>query len=228
MLENIDFGEPSTLVISQLLLNLIIAAIVSVIIKIHYRRYGSVITNREEFGNVFPFIVLTTVLVISVVKSSLALSLGLVGALSIVRFRTPIKEPEELAYLFISIAAGLGFGANQTLPTLVSILFILICISLIKFNSKKIIDKSIYLTIEHNNLSKANSDQITKKINEIIVKQNEAFDLKRLDISAESFQVTYLVNIKKIETLEEIIRIIRSEYPDIIINFIDQNQVPSI
>ena len=131
MFENIDFGEPSTLVISQLLLNLIIAAIVSVIIKIHYRRYGSVITNREEFSNVFPFITLTTVLVISVVKSSLALSLGLVGALSIVRFRTPIKEPEELAYLFISIAAGLGFGANQTLPTLVSILFILICISLI-------------------------------------------------------------------------------------------------
>lgn len=228
MLKNIDFGDPGTLVISQLLLNLLIAAIVSVIIKIHYRRYGSVITNREEFSNVFPFITLTTVLVISVVKSSLALSLGLVGALSIVRFRTPIKEPEELAYLFISIAAGLGFGANQTLPTLVSILFILICISLIKFNSKKIIDKSIYLTIEHNNLSKANSDQITKKINEIIVKQNEAFDLKRLDISAESFQVTYLVNIKKIETLEEIIRIIRSEYPDIIINFIDQNQVPSI
>ena len=228
MLKNIDFGDPGTLVISQLLLNLLIAAIVSVIIKIHYRRYGSVITNREEFGNVFPFIVLTTVLVISVVKSSLALSLGLVGALSIVRFRTPIKEPEELAYLFISIAAGLGFGANQTLPTLVSILFILICISLIKFNSKKIIDKSIYLTIEHNNLSKANSDQITKKINEIIAKQNETFDLKRLDISAESFQVTYLVNIKKTETLEEIIRIIRSEYPDIIINFIDQNQVPSI
>ena len=228
MLKNIDFGDPGTLVISQLLLNLLIAAIVSVIIKIHYRRYGSVITNREEFSNVFPFITLTTVLVISVVKSSLALSLGLVGALSIVRFRTPIKEPEELAYLFISIAAGLGFGANQTLPTLVSILFILICISLIKFNSKKIIDKSIYLTVEHNNLSKANSDQITKKINEIIVKQNEAFDLKRLDISAESFQVTYLLNIKKIETLEEIIRIIRSEYPDIIINFIDQNQVPSI
>ena len=58
--------------------------------------------------------------------------------------------------------------------------------------------------------------------------KNETFDLKRLDISAESFQVTYLVSIKKTETLEEIIRIIRSEYPDIIINFIDQNQVPSI
>ena len=53
-------------------------------------------------------------------KSSLALSLGLVGALSIVRFRTPIKEPEELAYLFISIAMGLGLGANQILATVVA------------------------------------------------------------------------------------------------------------
>ena len=49
-------------------------------------------------------------LVITVVKSSLALSLGLVGALSIVRFRTPIKEPEDLVYIFISIGIGIGIG----------------------------------------------------------------------------------------------------------------------
>ena len=41
------------------------------------------------------------------------------GALSIVRFRTAIKEPEELAYLFLTIAVGLGFGANQRLITIV-------------------------------------------------------------------------------------------------------------
>jgi hypothetical protein len=52
-----------------------------------------------------------------VVKSSLALSLGLVGALSIVRFRTPIKEPEELVYLFMAIAIGLGYGAGHVLIT---------------------------------------------------------------------------------------------------------------
>ena len=51
---------------------------------------------------------MVTTLVIAVVKSSLALSLGLVGALSIVRFRTPVKEPEELTYLFFSIALGLA------------------------------------------------------------------------------------------------------------------------
>ena len=60
---------------------------------------------------------LITFLVILIVKSSLALSLGLVGALSIVRFRTPIKEPEELIYLFLAIALGLGYGAGQIIPT---------------------------------------------------------------------------------------------------------------
>ena len=52
-------------------------------------------------------------LIITVVKSSLALSLGLVGALSIVRFRTAIKNPEELIFLFLCIAIGVGLGANQ-------------------------------------------------------------------------------------------------------------------
>ena len=60
---------------------------------------------------------LITFLVILIVKSSLALSLGLVGALSIVRFRTPIKEPEELIYLFLAIALGLGYGASPIIPT---------------------------------------------------------------------------------------------------------------
>jgi len=52
---------------------------------------------------------MTTMLVISIVKSSLALSLGLVGALSIVRFRSAIKEPEELVYIFLSMAITFHF-----------------------------------------------------------------------------------------------------------------------
>ena len=50
---------------------------------------------------------MTTMLIISIVKSSLALSLGLVGALSIIRFRAAIKEPEELAYLFLAIGISI-------------------------------------------------------------------------------------------------------------------------
>ena len=125
MLENITLSESAPLSLTSLVINLIIGALISVVLKYHYKKFGSTLTNREEFGSIFPFILLTTVLVISIVKSSLALSLGLVGALSIVRFRTPIKEPEELLYLFIAIAVGLGLAANQTILTVVIFIFLI-------------------------------------------------------------------------------------------------------
>ena len=100
MLENFQLTESAPISFTSLFINLGIGAIVSILLKIHYKKYGSTISNREEFSNIFPFILLTTTLVITIVKSSLALSLGLVGALSIVRFRTPIKEPER-AFIFI-------------------------------------------------------------------------------------------------------------------------------
>ena len=88
----------SPLSITELVTNLIIGAILAYIVRLHFFRVSNSLTNRSEFMSVLPFIILTTTLIISIVKSSLALSLGLVGALSIVIFRTPIKEPEELAY----------------------------------------------------------------------------------------------------------------------------------
>ena len=82
--------------LTALVINLGVGVLLSILLRWHFKHFGSTLSNREEFSQVCPFILLTTILIITVVKSSLALSLGLVGALSIVRFRTPIKEPEEL------------------------------------------------------------------------------------------------------------------------------------
>ena len=79
--------------------NTLIGGLAGLYIRELYRRCGSVFSNRDRFGNLFPLLTAITVVIIFVVKSSLALSLGLVGALSIVRFRTAIKNPEELTYL---------------------------------------------------------------------------------------------------------------------------------
>ena len=77
------------------------------------------VVDTTQYMPLFLLLIPTMILIITVIKSSIALSLGLVGALSIIRFRTPIKEPEELAYIFIAIAIGLGLGANQILATVV-------------------------------------------------------------------------------------------------------------
>ena len=95
-----------------LIFGLILTAFLATILAGIYTRYGSTLSNRRVFSKNFILIALTTMLVITIVKSSLALSLGLVGALSIVRFRSAIKEPEELAYLFLTICIGLGMGAK--------------------------------------------------------------------------------------------------------------------
>ena len=102
--------------------------IMSFILREVYIRRSFSLTGKSHIGSIIPILSVTVFLVIVIVKSSLALSLGLVGALSIVRFRTPIKEPEELVYLFLSIAIGLGYASGQVLITS---LLMLIIISLI-------------------------------------------------------------------------------------------------
>lgn len=87
------------------------------------------VVDTRQYLPVFLLLIPSMILIISIIKSSIALSLGLVGALSIVRFRTPIKEPEELLYLFVAIAIGLGLGANQIVATLVG--FVTISIGLL-------------------------------------------------------------------------------------------------
>ena len=98
-------------------LSLVCCIILSFALKYLYLEKSISLSNKSHIANVLPMLSLITFLVILIVKSSLALSLGLVGALSIVRFRTPIKEPEELIYLFLAIALGLGYGAGQIIPT---------------------------------------------------------------------------------------------------------------
>ena len=68
-----------------------------------YEISSTSLTDKSQISHIIPLLSASTFLVILVVKSSLALSLGLVGALSIVRFRTPIKEPEELVYLLFQL-----------------------------------------------------------------------------------------------------------------------------
>jgi lipoprotein signal peptidase len=99
--------------LSSVFISLFATALSGFVLRQLYVRYGRSMNNREYFGNIFILLGITTCSVIIIVKSSLALSLGLVGALSIVRFRAAIKEPEELVFLFLVIAFGLAFGANQ-------------------------------------------------------------------------------------------------------------------
>ena len=123
------------------ILNYIFCVLCAFALKIIYENKSSSLSGKFHVGVVIPILAQITFFIILIVKSSLALSLGLIGALSIVRFRTPIKEPEELVYLFFSIAIGIGFRAGQTLIT--SVIFIFIAFTIYLFSSKKNISNTI-------------------------------------------------------------------------------------
>ena len=222
---NISTSAP--LSITNLLVNLGIGVVLSILLRYHFKKFGSTLSNRDEFSHVCPFILLTTILIITVVKSSLALSLGLVGALSIVRFRTPIKEPEELAYLFISIAMGLGLGADQAVPTLVAGPAILLVMAMFKWTRRESNNKNLYLSLVLIDCDDM-GDNLLNNLNKIIKKHSTLSDLRRMDTRENNLEATYFIDIETSDNLSDLSDEMKKLFPKIGITFIDQNQMPSV
>lgn len=217
-----------SLALMPLLINLAVGVALALVLRLHFRRYGSTLSNREEFSQVFPFILLTTVLIITIVKSSLALSLGLVGALSIVRFRTPIKEPEELAYLFMAIAMGLGLGANQTVTTAVASLVILTVMASIGRYGRNPDAKSIYLSIDVRLTDGAAAEVHLEKLIDLTSQHSRRSDLRRFDIRDDVLEATFLLDMRGCDDLTKLTIELKSLIPGAGITFLDQNHLPTV
>ena len=116
---------------------IVLSLVLSSIVKFTYVKVGKSLNDKSYFSDTFIPLALITTLVITVIKFSLALSLGLVGALSIVRFRAAIKEPEELVYLFFVISIGLSNGANQYVLSIFATLLIVLFLGHKKIYAKR-------------------------------------------------------------------------------------------
>lgn len=197
--ELIDFNltNPIDIPLGNFVLNLFLTILLTVATAFLYARYGDSLSNRKSFSNNYPLIGIATFLIISIIKSSLALSLGLVGALSIVRFRSAIKEPEELAYIFFTIAIALGFGANQIYVTIIGFLVFAVFIIVKKTKGKKQrYDLVKFIIIE----SKEDVDIITS-----ILKPNvENLSLKRLETNNGLNEYIFNAEITSFDTLTQL------------------------
>jgi hypothetical protein len=169
----------------------------SFILRFFYIKYANSIAGKINVGNVLPILSSIVFLVILVVKSSLALSLGLVGALSIVRFRTPIKEPEELVYLFLAIAIGLGCAANYVFITLSITIFILIFIYFF-ISEKKLIKGTNEYTLM---ITWVKNDIDFNQILEIFRSKSSLISLIRFSANNESNSVIFLVESNELDII---------------------------
>lgn len=219
-----DISQVTPLSLPILLLNLALGTVVSLVIAWYYVKFGNSLSNRLHFAAILPLLSLITLLVISIVKSSLALSLGLVGALSIVRFRTAIKDPEELIFLFLAIAVGLGFGADQRVPTMVA--FVVIMAFLLGraflFKRRQALH-NLYLNIQVRDTQ--SRENLFAEINGHLLSEFKTLDFRRLDHSGDTLQLTYYVNISTQDQLIRMLDSLRKTYPDSTVSIVEQSNL---
>ena len=221
-----DETVAAPLSLPALLINLGLGILLSLIVAWYYVQFGRSLSNRRRFAPILPMLTLITLLVITIVKSSLALSLGLVGALSIVRFRTAIKDPEELIFLFFAIAIGLGLGADQRVPTLAAvgvIMAYLVFRVILRKSFNHGSSHSLYLNIEMDDTDKPGVDFST--INDLLLKDVPQVDLRRLDNQNGSLQVTYYVSVNDQQTIVNLMDHLRQEFPGSSISLVEQNNL---
>ena len=159
-------------------INFILCALMAFVLRFIYERSSISLSGFAQISAVIPALSLIVFMVITIVKSSLALSLGLVGALSIVRLRTPIKEPQELIFLFASIAIGLGYGSGMTQVTTLLALSLLAYLHFIERKDTASLSSGLQLKISSD---KEGSSKILFSIKSIIEKYDSEYQLLRLE-----------------------------------------------
>jgi uncharacterized membrane protein YhiD involved in acid resistance len=219
----IDFGTLPSVSLATLVLNLLIGLTLSLAVAWYYEHYAQSLSNRRKFALLLPVLTLTTSLVITIVKSSLALSLGLVGALSIVRFRTAVKEPEELMFLFIAITIGLGVGADQRWPTVVGVLLILGYMAVRLLIARRPAPNNLYLNVALDDGAEQNA--LFQQVNARLLTHVSTLDFRRLDTRDGILQLTYFISCGDAQILNDLVDDLKQHFPIREISFIQQEQL---
>ena len=214
-LNNFFINENVDINLESFIYNLIAVVILTYLIKLVYNKYSQSLSNKDYFSKNFVVLGITTCIVITIVKSSLALSLGLVGALSIVRFRTPIKEPEELGYLFLTIAIGLGFGAGFSMHTIIitfAILAYLYFAGTTKGTSKLDGEYTLLIKLPQNKFS---------EVSETISNNVTAYKLIRSENNGNKINAYFNISVNDEFNLQELINDLKNSDDDIEFNMVE-------
>ncbi len=213
--------QSAQIALDEFLINLSLTGLMAFLLGRVYVRCGSTLSNRHLFARNFVLLAMTTMLIITIVKSSLALSLGLVGALSIIRFRAAIKEPEELSYLFLAISLGLGFGASQTLLTSAGFIAITAILALKHLVRGKVERPNLFLTVS----SPIGAKVSLSKIITVLERHATGNALTRFDETPEHLEASFRVQFGNLEKLHSCNSELRGLAREIHISYLEERGI---
>ena len=173
-------------------LALLLSFLLGVFIFFIYKKTFNGVMYSGSFGVTLIALTMISTLVILAVTSNVVLSLGMVGALSIVRFRTAIKEPLDIAFLFWSIAAGIVLAAGMIPLAVLGSVFI--GIVLLLFVNRKSHTNPYIAVVQCSN------GDVERQAMELLRGESERVVLKSKTVRAEGIEVNYEVRLKKDDT----------------------------
>jgi len=185
-----DFlNSAASLSIPDILAALFISFAIGLFIFFVYMRTFKGVLYSSSFGISLIAMNMITSLVILAVSSNLIISIGMVGALSIVRFRTVVKEPLDLVYLFWSITAGIIVGAG--LIPLAVIGSVVMGLILFVFVNRKTNDKPYVVVIS------CSGDEAEERSMGVLGSQTKKYVVKAKTVSKEGVELTVEVRLKE-------------------------------
>jgi hypothetical protein len=200
---------------------LLLGGVFAMYCRFLYRRCSASPSDSDSITRVFPLLTLVTTAVIAVVKSSLALSLGLVGALSIVRFRAAIKDPEELVYLFLCIAIGLALGAEQPLLAVALVIVASVFIVGTHLAGRSRRQQNLLLTISGDSQRHfCNGEQGVLPAIESLAGR---YSLQRMDLEGGRGQVRVVLQRRNPKETADLMKRLRERLPECEMSYVDMN-----
>jgi len=178
--------------ISNTLITMSIAFLMGFFIYLLYKRIFSGVLYSKSFNVTLIGITMVTSMVIIAISSNLILSLGMVGALSIVRFRTPVKDPTDLIFIFWGAAAGIVIGAGFYALAITASVMIGIVMFIF---SKKVSFETPYLLVVN-----CDGDDSEKHILNLIHDHTKRYNLKQKTVSPDNIELTLEVRVKDKES----------------------------
>lgn len=178
----------SSVSVYQVVLAMLIALVLGMFMYVMYKKTYSGVVYSKSFNQTLVLLSVIVTMVMTIIGGNLALSLGMVGSLSIIRFRTAIKEPKDMAYLFWAIAIGLSCGAEMYVVAVVGSIVIAIMLLIFK---RDIYDGNTYLVVVRG--TKLESGEIEKLIGE----NTRKWKVRMQNVTGDYEEITYEADLKK-------------------------------
>ena len=173
----------------KMVLALLMGFIVGMIIALVYRKAFRGVLFSPSFANTLIMLCMITTPVVMCIKSDIALSMGMVGALSIVRFRTAVKDPMDTAYMFWALTMGILLGAGLHLVAIIVVLCIgvlMFVLSVVKFSNP-----NSYLLVVH-------YDEYSEQaINAELRRSVKGFKLRSKSLTRAGAEMTFEVRLNE-------------------------------